>query len=181
MYQFFPDANLGRRWQAFEIWIRPVQPHQAVFALKAALYELRALIANGLDEEAFESTREYLSKNVFVMTKSQDAQLGYALDSRWYGTGDFVESMRVALARLTLDDVNGAIRRHLSGDRLHVVMVAKDGAGLRGELLAEGPTAIVYDAPKPEAILAEDRLIGAVEIGLRPEDITMTPVAQVFA
>ena len=28
-------------------------------------------------------------KNVFLMTATQDQQLGYALDSEWYGIGEF--------------------------------------------------------------------------------------------
>jgi hypothetical protein len=51
-------------------------PEQAVFGLKVALHELRQLIEQGLSPEAFEETREYLSKNVFVTTKTQDQQLG---------------------------------------------------------------------------------------------------------
>jgi zinc protease len=82
MYQFQPDPNLARRAQLFEVWIRPVMPENAHFALKLALCELRNLVENGLSEADFEATREYLSKNVFVMTKTQDQQLGYALDQR---------------------------------------------------------------------------------------------------
>ena len=28
-------------------------------------------------------------KNVFLLTATQDQQLGYALDSEWYGIGEF--------------------------------------------------------------------------------------------
>jgi zinc protease len=181
MYQFFPDANLGRRAQAFEIWVRPVQPQHAVFALKAALFELRSLIERGLSDEEFEATRQYLSKNVFVMTKTQDEQLGYALDSRWYGMGGFVETIRAELATLTRERVNEAIRRHLSGDRLSVVMIAKDAAALCDELLSGSFTAIAYESPKPDDVLAEDQLIGAIQLGLGPADVRITPVDEVFA
>ncbi|MGU9560675.1 hypothetical protein ACQXW1_18255, partial [Lactiplantibacillus pentosus] len=39
MYQFEPDPNLARKMQIFQIWIRPVEPQNANFALRAALYE----------------------------------------------------------------------------------------------------------------------------------------------
>jgi zinc protease len=181
MYQFFPDPNLGRRAQLFEIWIRPVEPRHAVFALKAALFELRKLIANGLSLEQFDETRAYLLKNIYVTTKTQDQQLGYALDSRWYGMGDYVETMRSALAGLTVEDVNAAIRRHLDGENLHVVMIAKDAEGLREELLSGAFTSIEYGSAKPEDLLAEDREIGAIDLGLVPERVRVTPVDQVFA
>jgi zinc protease len=181
MYQFFPDPNLGRQQQIFEVWIRPVVPAQAVFALRAAVWELRNLIADGLSEEDFEATRLYLSKNVLLMTKTQDQQLGYALDSDWYGMGAFVDTMRSRLAELTRDDVNAAIRRHLSGERLQVVMITKDAAALKAELLAAGPTLITYESPKSAEVLAEDREIGAVQLGLTPERVRVTPVEEVFA
>ena len=181
MSRFFPTPNLARRVQAFEIWIRPVRPEQAVFALKAALFELRSVIEKGLTAEQFEMTREYLSKNVFVMTKTQDDQLGYALDSHWYRTGEFVESMRAGLAALTVERVNAVIGAHLSGERLCVVMIAKDAAQLRDELLSERFTSMSYASERPAEVLAEDRVIGALELGLQPDDIRITPVDSVFA
>jgi zinc protease len=181
MYQFQPDPNLGRRAQLFEVWIRPVAPEHGVFALKAALWELRRLIDRGLSPDAFESIREYAIKSLFVLTKTQDQQLGYALDSSWYGMGDFVETMREGLRAVTREQVNGALRRHLSGSDLSVVMIAKDAAALREELLSGAFTAIHYDSPKPEDVLAEDREIGALELGLTPERVRVTPVEAVFA
>ncbi|OAI40903.1 peptidase M16 [bacterium SCGC AG-212-C10] len=181
MYQFFPSPNLARRAQLFEVWIRPVPPEHGVFALKAALFELRQLLDRGLDEASFESTREYLMKNVFLMTKTQDQQLGYALDDAWYGTGEFVTTMREKLAALTLDGVNTAMRAHLSGTNLNVVMITKDADGLRDELLADTFTAITYDSAKPEDLLAEDRLIGALNLALTPERVKIVPATDVFA
>ncbi len=181
MYQFFPDPNLGRRAQIFEIWLRPLRPEQAVFALKLALYELRNLIQNGLSGEDFERTRDYLAKNVFVMTKTQDQQLGYALDSDWYGIPEFTKYIRDELAGLTAERVNEAVRRHLSWSNLQVVMIAADAEGLRQQLLSPEPATITYDGDKPEDLLAEDRVVGAYELGLTPERIRITNVEDVFA
>ncbi|MCC7364447.1 MAG: insulinase family protein [Dehalococcoidia bacterium] len=181
MYQFFPDANLGRRAQLFEVWIRPVVPENAVFALKLAIHELARLIEEGLSAEEFETTRNYLAKNVFVTTKTQDQQLGYALDSRWYGTGEYVEHMRAELAGLTRERVNEALRRYLSAENLSVVMITKDGEALREQLLSPAPATIAYDAPKAPEVLAEDAVAGARQLGLRGEAIRVTPVEDVFA
>lgn len=181
MYGFFPGANRARRAQLFEIWIRPVRPEQAVFALKAALYELEKMVTNGLSQEDFEATRQYLEKNVFVMTKTQDQQLGYALDSRWFGIGEFSTYIREQLAPLTRERVNEAMRRHFSPRDLAVVMVTEDAEGLRAQLLSEEPTTIVYDAPKPEELLAEDRVIGARRLPLTAERVRITAIEEVFA
>ncbi len=181
MYQFFPDANLGRRAQLFEVWIRPVPPEQAVFALKVAVHELDQLIRDGLSEKDFDDTREYLSKNVFVMTKNQDQQLGYALDSRWYGIPEFTSYMREQLAALTVDRVNEAVRRHLSSTNLSVVAITADAEGLRDQLLSAEPTRMTYGEGKPAELVAEDAVIGARQLNIRPEAIRITPVEDVFA
>ena len=41
MFQFFPDPNIARRAQLFEVWIRPVVPENGPMALRIALHELR--------------------------------------------------------------------------------------------------------------------------------------------
>ncbi len=180
MYRMFPEPNAVRRAQLFEVWIRPVAPENAVFALKLALHELRTLIDRGLSEEEFETTRNYLMKNVFLMTRTQDQQLGYALDSRWYGTGEFTSMMRERLAALTREQVNVAVRRHLSADNLSVVMVAGDAVGLRDELLAGGTRSPAYDAPHPE-LADEDGLVAATPLPPTPDRLRITPVEEVWA
>jgi zinc protease len=181
MYQFYPDPNLARRSQLFEVWIRPVEPHQAVFALKAGIWEVRRLIDRGLDEAEFELIREYLTRSLYVITKTQDQQLGYALDSHWFGMGDFVATMRAALTSLTCGAVNEAVRRHLSGHDLAAVMVTKDAAALRAELLSREPTPMTYDSPRPPDVLEEDQEIGALDLGLVPERVTVHPASVLFS
>jgi len=158
-----------------------VPPEQAVFAFKVAVHELERLVRDGLTGEQFETTRQYLMKNVFLMTKTQDQQLGYALDSRWYGIGEFTAHMREQLAGLTRDRVNEAVRRHISATEFFAVFVSGDGARLRDELLSDEPTTIAYDAPKPADLLDEDKVIGARRLGIRAEAIRITPVEDVFA
>jgi zinc protease len=100
VFQFHPDVNLDRQQQIFQIWIRPVEPKNGLFTLRAAL-----------SKDDFEATRQFLSKYVNVLTKAQDEQLGYALDSKFYGIGNFNEYVRGALAKLTLEDVNRVIKK----------------------------------------------------------------------
>jgi len=180
MYQFFPDPNLGRRAQIFEIWIRPVVPENAHMALRIAVYELRKLIDKGMSQADFEATRDYLMKNVYVMTSTQDEQIGYGLDSEWYRIPEYTKYMRDALSKLTRADVNRVVKKYLSGDDLEVVMITKDAEGLKKQLLADGLSAIHYDAEKPKALLDEDKKIGALKLRIRPEHLSITPVAEVF-
>jgi zinc protease len=180
MFQFFPDPNIARQQQLFEVWIRPVVPENAHMALRIALHEVDRLVREGLTQEQFEATRDYLLKNVYVKTATAGQQVGYALDSEWYGMGDYATHMRAALGKLTREDVNAAIRRHIRPRDLNVVMITKDAEGLKRALLADAPSTIRYDAAKPEDLLAEDRVIGALKLGLRPDAVRIVPVEEVF-
>jgi zinc protease len=181
MYQFFPDPNIARQQQIFEVWIRPVVPENGHMALRIAVYELQKLIDGGLSIADFESTRGYLMKNVYVMTARQDQQLGYALDSMWYGIGEFTQHMRNALEKLTLEQVNAAIRRHLNAKNLALVYITKDAEGLKQALVSDAFSPIVYDGQKPKDLLEEDKVIGALKLNIAPANVRITPIADVFA
>jgi zinc protease len=178
--QFFPSPGIARRSQIFEIWIRPVVPENAQMAMRIALYETQKMIDNGLSQEDFENTRDYLLKNVYLLTSNQNQRLGYALDSWWYGIGDYVDTMRAAYSKLTRDDVNKAIKKYLSAKDLHVVIITKDAEGLRDTLLKDEASSIKYDAPKPE-LTEEDNVIGSYKLGIKPENIKIVNVDDVFA
>ncbi|HWL38913.1 MAG TPA: insulinase family protein [Gemmatimonadaceae bacterium] len=181
MFRFFPSPNVVRRNQLFEVWIRPVEPQNAHMALRIATAELQKVIDEGLSQKDFEDTRDYLMKNVYVMTATQDAQLGYALDSKWYGTSEFTSYMRNALSKLTRAQVNDAIKRHLSATDLSVVVITKDAEAFRDALLADAFSPIKYDSEKPADLLAEDKVIGARKLSIKPEKVRITPVEEVFA
>ena len=180
MFQFFPNPNIARRAQVFEVWIRPVAPENAHMALRIAVHELDKLVRDGLSEADFQATRNYLMKNVYLQTATQDQRLGYALDSEWYGIGEYTSYMRERLARLTREDVNRAVRKHLSATDLAVVIITKDAEGLKQALVAEGVSPIKYDAEKPAELLAEDKVIGARKLGIRADALRVTPVDEVF-
>ena len=181
MFQFFPDPNIARRRQIFEIWIRPVVPMNAHMALRLAVHELDALVKNGLSKADFEATRDYLMKNVYVMTARQDQQLGYALDSRWYGIPEFTSYIRNGLQKLTVEEVNAAIRRHLNAQNLSIVMITQDAQSLKQALVSDAPSAIKYDGDKPKELLDEDKAIGAMKLNIPAGNVTITPIDEVFA
>jgi zinc protease len=120
-------------------------------------------------------------KNVFVLTSNQNQQVGYALDAAFYGTPEYTRFMRDALSKLTVDDVNRAIRKHLQAKDMFVVMIADDAEGLKKALVSDQFSPIKYDADKPAALLEEDKVIGARTLGLDASDVTITPVEAVFA
>jgi zinc protease len=182
MFQFYPEPNLARRAQLFEVWLRPLRtPEEAHMALRIAIHEMDHLAEHGLSQADFEATRDYLMKNVFVMTATQDQQLGYVLDSEWYRIPEFTKFMRDRLSALTLAEVNRVARRYVQTRDLSIVVVAADAQGLRERLLADTPSAVKYESEKPRTLLDEDRTIGAMKLSLAPESVRITPVAEVFA
>lgn len=180
MFQFQPDPNLARQQQIFQIWIRPVEPNNANFTLRAALYEFDKLVKNGLDQQTFQETRDFLIKYVNILTQTKDAELGYALDSRFYGTENFNELMKTALSKLTLDDVNRAIKTHLLSNNMRIVMITKDAKGLRDAIINNKPGTVSYAAEKPAEILAEDKTISTYPIPVKAENVMITPATKVF-
>ena len=181
MFRMLPEAGVPRRSQLFEIWIRPVMPQNAHMALRVAIAELDKLVSEGLSEEDFQTTREYLMKNVYLLTATQDARLGTEFDQKWYGLPDYVTDMRAKLGKLTRADINAAVKRHLQAKDLSIVAVTKDAEALKAALVADEFSPIKYDGEKPKALLDEDKVIGARKLGIKAEAVTITPVEDVFA
>jgi zinc protease len=178
MFQFKPDPNLGRRQQIFQIWIRPVEPQNAVFALRIGLYELNKLVEKGMSQEDFDSTKRFLSKQVNLLAETQSDQLGYALDSRYYGIASFPTYFKDALAKLTLEDVNHVIRQQLHSSDLDVVMIAKDADGLKKAIESGRPSTVHYVTPPPKEVLDEDKLINRYKLDVG--SIEIVPVDTIF-
>ena len=179
MNQFHPDTNLGRQEQIFQVWIRPVRSNNdAHFATRVAMYELDKLVENGMTESDFEATRAFLTKFASLLTDGQSRQLGYALDSQYYGTGDFADYVRSGLASLTLDEVNRVLRENLDMTNVQYVFVTRDGEDLRERLLSDQRSPMTYDAELPEAVLEEDKLIDNIALGFDSAEVI--PADEVF-
>jgi len=181
MFQFQPDTNLGRQQQIFQVWIRPLRDNNdALFATRTALWEMDRLIEQGMSETDFEATRDFLEKYVALLAKNQSRQLGYALDSRYYGIGEFSDYVRRGLAELTLADVNRVIRDHLTTEDVQFVFISADAAGLAEAIAADAPSPMSYNSEKPEALLAEDALIETLPLGIGAQDIRIIDAGEVF-
>jgi zinc protease len=181
MFQTKPDANLGRSSQIFQVWLRPLRSNNdAHFATRAALYELDNLIANGMTEKAFIATRNYLTNYVPQLVASQDMQLGYALDSAFYQTGDFVNYVRSQFADLTLDEVNRVIKENLQTDNIHYVFISGDGEDMQQRLSTEQTSSLSYNSEKPAELLATDKVIADYPLSLPADNIKVMPIDSVF-
>jgi zinc protease len=180
MFQFHPDPNLARQKQIFQIWVRPVEPQNGLFALRMALYELRKLVESGMKVEDFESTRRFLSKFVNVLVGTQDARLGYALDSRIYKIPEFSVFVKEQLAGLTLEGLNRCIRQYLQPDNVKIVAVTQDAEAFCQAVLNGAPSPMTYASPMPQQILDEDKHIENYRLGFTPDRISILSVDDVF-
>ena len=142
--------------------------------------KLRSSCRTVCPKEDFVATRDYLMKNVYVKTATADQQVGYALDSQWYGMDEYSTHMRAALSKLTRADVNAALRKYIRPHDMKVVIITKDAEALKQRLVADEPSAMKYEAEKPQALLDEDKVIGAIKLGIPAQAVKVIPVEDVF-
>jgi zinc protease len=181
MFAMQPEPNYTRRNDIFQVWIRPLRNNNdALFATRVAMYEVQRIVDKGMTAAEFESTREYLKKYVAVLTAHQSKALGYALDSVLYKTPPFVEYVRESLDQLSLEDVNAAIKKHFKLDGAEFVFVGKDAKGLADMLAKDAPSPITYNAPKPDELMAEDKVIAKLPFKLAKDRIKVTPASEMF-
>jgi zinc protease len=60
-------------------------------------------------------------------------------------------------------------------------MITKDAEALKRRLVSDEVSTIRYEAEKPQELLDEDKLIGAMRLGIRPEAVRVIPVDEVFS
>ena len=134
-----PPSGVPRQSNYFAVWIRPVQIAKqlkmqyeelkdvnvghAHFALRMALREIDKMIKNGLSQEDFEATRAFLQSYIRLYIKSPEQQLGYLMDSKMYGRENYIEELGALLSKLTLEDVNNAIKKYMQIDNMKITIV----------------------------------------------------------
>lgn len=181
MFQTKPDANLGRSSQIFQVWLRPLRSNNdAHFATRAALFELDKLIKNGMSKKDFEATRNFLVNYVPQLVSSQDKQLGYALDSEFYKTEDFVSLVRNQLKSLTVEDINRVIKENLQTDDIQYVFISGDAKDMKKRLANETQSVLKYNSEKPADLLADDKIIQDYKLTIPSKDIEIIDVKDVF-
>lgn len=176
----FPEVNTPLRDQYFSIWIRPVQPENAHFALRNAMVELDRLVKTGLTKEQFEQTRKFLVNYSKLWAQTLDRRLGHALDAEFYGSGDYIARIERELQSMTVEEVNAAIRKHISPRNLKASIVVQDAEALRAKIESNAPSPISYQAQPGAAVLEEDRTIEAFPLNVNREQSRILPVEKLF-
>jgi zinc protease len=177
----FPLPNVPRRQQQFELWLRPVPANNALFALREAMYETDKLWREGIPEEGFEQTRQFLLNYANLWTQDASRRLGYAIDAVVYGK-DLIKELQTRLPKMTKADVDRAIRKHLTPGNWAAALVASHAEELKKTLLSGAPTPIVYDTQgTAKAVLDEDKIIEKFPLPVSEKATTVVPVEQMFA
>jgi zinc protease len=173
-----PPPNAPRREQYFSVWIRPVVPGDAQFALRAGLYEVQRLRDQGMTEAELSLTRDFVLNYSKLFAQSLEDRLGYAMDSKFYGMPYYIDEIQARLPKLTVADVNAVIKKYLSTDNYEAVMVTSNGQQLKEILQKDEPSPKSYNSQVEAKVTEADKII--VPLKVAPTKIDVVPVAEVF-
>jgi zinc protease len=173
-----PTPNVPRRQQYFSVWIRPVVPTDAQFALRAGLYEVQRLRDRGLTQEEFALTRDFLINFTKLWAQSLPDRLGFQMDSEFYGTPYFIDEADKRLRAMKVEDVNAAVKKYLSLDNFAAVLVTDNAAQVQDMLQKDAPSPKTYNSPVAADITEADKTIQALPV--KPSKIEILPVAELY-
>lgn len=173
-----PTPNVPRRQQYFSVWIRPVVPADAQFALRAGMHEVQRLRDRGLTQEEFDLTRDFLLNFTKLWVQSLSDRLGFHMDSRFYGTPYFIDEVDKRLRAMKAEDVNTAVKKHLSLDNFVAVLITDDAAQVQATLQKDTPSPKTYNSPVAADITEADKTIQAIPV--KPTSIEIVPVAELY-
>ena len=178
----FALPNVPRQRQAFTIWIRPVAAEYAHFAIRLAVRELRRLVRDGLTQGAFEETREFLLNYSKLWSQTPSRRLGYAMDGVFYGGKGLVDELADRLPHMTVDEVNGAIRRHFLPESLKLAVIADpaEADAFVDRLASNAPSPIIYQTPARPEVVAEDREIEVEALPIEKSRCRIVPATVMF-
>lgn len=184
-----PPVNIARRSHLFEIWIRPISStapgnlhDRTLFATRAALRELQALVDGGMTGEELEATQQFLRNYSINWGSTITRRLAYAIDDAFYGLGGegYLASIRPGLSALTLPQVNEAIESNLQYESMYLVFITQDAEAFKAKLLSGEPTPISYAGEKPAELLAEDEEIASYPIPVEAGKIRIIGINDVY-
>ncbi len=180
MFTLEPEPNHARQRQIFELWVRPVAPGHAHFALRLALHEVEKLAAKGLDDGEFEAARSFLLRHQILLEESRSTQLGHEIDGLFYGTGLQSQYLKQTLPELTPSDVKQAAERHLRPEAIAAAFAGPDMEALRKAILDNAPSRIQYSSAKPDWLLQEDEIVSVRPVPVEESAARAVPAEEMF-
>jgi zinc protease len=124
-FSLFQVFNQPREQQYFSIWVRPVKHEHAVHMMKAVTYELEQLVRNGLTQEQLDDARNKARVLYLNLGETVPRLISARVDDAFYGLQDrgFLDTYLQSVDRVTLEQVNAALRRHLRPDNVKYLVV----------------------------------------------------------
>ncbi len=184
-----PPSGVPRSSNYFSLWIRPVQIAKqlkqqyvelsdikighAHFSLRMAVREVDLLIKNGMTKKDFEATRTFLRSYMKLYVATPAEQLGYLMDSKFYGRKNYISEIDKALAKLTVNDVNKAIKKYWRTDTMFVTIVTdrSEAEELAKSLKENTPSPMSYSnivkAGLPKSVLDEDEIVSTFKLNVK--------------
>ena len=202
-----PVPGVPRSSNYASMWIRPVQVAEGLakqykelkdleighahFALRLAIREMENLVQNGISKEDFELTRQFLRSYNKLYIQTPEKQLGFLMDSRFYGRNNYIKEMDALLAKLTVDDVNRAIKKYWQTNNMYITIVTDDSeAGpLKTSLEQNKPSPMSYSnlvkEGLPKSVTDEDEKIANYKLNIKSVRIidtkeTFKPATKAF-
>ncbi len=176
-----PAPGVPRSSNYFSIWIRPVQTAKGLkgqypelndisighahYAFRMVLREMDDLIQKGMTQQNFELTRDFLRSYMKLYVQSPERQLGFLMDSHFYGRTDYIAEMDKLLSKLTLADVNTAIKKYWQTKNMDILIVTdkSEAEPLAKSLRENLPSPMSYSNTLKSAlsndILEEDKVV----------------------
>jgi zinc protease len=171
------QTGTGRVDNVFYVWIRPVEPGNAPFALKSAVDIVETWVKDGLTEDEFTSMQGYLQSRIALWAADPGRRLGWATEAALMGWPNPVETLPAQVAALSRAQVNEAIKRHIHPADLDIVAVTADATSLAEALRQEDPTPVTYGGEPPEKgspRVVQDARISEIKLGIDAVQIIST-------
>ncbi|HET7707220.1 MAG TPA: pitrilysin family protein [Thermoanaerobaculia bacterium] len=199
LFQLF---NQPREQQYFSLWVRPVKHEHAVHMMKAVTYELDQMVRNGLTAEQVEASKNKARVLYLNLAETVPRLISARVDDAFYGMEGrgFLDSYLQNIDRVSAEQVNAAIRRHLRPDNVKYVVVTSTAFvqptvdQLRGNAAVFGKTFADYEFTQakladgttvwqiPEAKVPTVQLDAAwANYPLNVREVTVGHVNQMFA
>jgi len=184
-----PPSGVPRQSNYWSIWIRPVQIAKqlkqryeelsditighAHFALRMAIREFDLMIKNGMTKDQFEETRTFLLSYTKLYAQTPADQLGWTMDSKFYGRDNYLQELDQLLKDVTLDDVNKALRKHWQTDNMFITIVTDTSEAeplaksLKENLTSPMSYSNLVKSGLPKEVLAEDDEVAEYKLNVK--------------
>ena len=168
-----PLTGFPRSQNYFAIWIRPVQTAYSLksqypelsdikighahFAMRMALNEIERVKNKGLTQEEFDLTRQFLRSYTKLYIQTPARQLGFMMDSKFYGLDNYIQQLDEQLAALTLEQVNAAASKYLQTENMCITMITDkaEAEALKKSLLQNTVSPMAYSNTIRESLPPE--------------------------